>query len=218
MYAVAASVCQPDQFAALKADLAAQGIGIRQSGTFFDAVDYYQLDTRDALSNVIVEVHCPRRPDWQSAIKPDEVLHMDLKHLGPQFLPTQKMLHIGVVCEAVNPLDMPGFLVNTPEQLDRLLRDVDHPNLQAQYDLYHMARQGVDMAAGIRLLAGRIGHVQFADVPGRGEPGSGQVDFEPALRALQEDDYPGWLGAEYKPSGVTADSLGWLPVWKARWA
>lgn len=38
------------------------------------------------------------------------------------------VLHIGVVCEAVNPLDMPGFLVNTPEQLDRLLRDVDHPN------------------------------------------------------------------------------------------
>ena len=98
MYGVAASVCEPGRFETLRADLAGQGIGIRQSGTFFDAVDYYQLDTRDALSNVIVEVHCPRRPDWQSVIKPDEVLHMDLKHLGPQFLPTQKMLHIGVVC------------------------------------------------------------------------------------------------------------------------
>ncbi|MBD2839276.1 TIM barrel protein [Pseudomonas sp. JM0905a] len=128
------------------------------------------------------------------------------------------VLHIGVVCEAINPLDMPGFLINTPEQLDVLLRDVDHPNLQAQYDLYHMARQGVDAAAGIRLLAGRIGHVQFADCPGRGEPGTGNTDFGPALRALQEDDYPGWLGAEYKPTGVTAETLGWLPEWKARLA
>ena len=65
-------------------------------------------------------------------------------------------------------------------------------------------------------LAGRIGHVQSADGPGRGEPGSGKTDFEPALRALREDDYPGWLGAEYKPAGVTADSLGWLAEWKAR--
>ncbi|MNG20112.1 putative hydroxypyruvate isomerase YgbM [compost metagenome] len=81
-----------------------------------------------------------------------------------------------------------------------------------------MARQGVDAAAGIRLLSGRIGHVQFADCPGRGEPGSGKTDFAPALRALQDAGYPGWLGAEYKPAGATADSLGWLPEWKARLA
>jgi hypothetical protein len=102
MYGVAASVCEPNLFETLKAELAAQGVGIRQSGTLFDAVDVYQLDTRDALSNVIVEVHCPRRPDWQSAMQVDEVLQMDLARLGPQFLPTQKMLHIGVVCKDRN--------------------------------------------------------------------------------------------------------------------
>ena len=72
------------------------------------------------------------------------------------------VLGIGVLCEAINPLDMPGFLISTPQELDELLRAVDHPNLHAQFDLYHMARQGLDIPAGIALLAGRIGHVQFA--------------------------------------------------------
>lgn len=125
------------------------------------------------------------------------------------------VLGIGVLCEAINPLDMPGFLLNTPEQLDELLRAVAQPNLQAQFDLYHMARQGVDIAAGIALLAGRIGHVQFADCPGRGEPGTGTLDFAPLLAALRDTGYDGWLGAEYKPSGQTEQSLVWLPTWQA---
>ena len=58
-----------------------------------------------------------------------------------------ELLGIGVLVEAINPLDMPGFLVNTPEQLDALLGAVAHPNLAAQYDLYHMARQGLAVTA-----------------------------------------------------------------------
>src|SRR5690606_15580702 len=93
-------------------------------------------------------------------------------------------LGVRVLCEAINPLDMPGFLINTPQQLNELLQAVDHPNCAAQLDLYHMARQGLDIPTGIALLAGRIGHVQFADCPGRGAPGSGQLDFAAAWQAL----------------------------------
>lgn len=125
------------------------------------------------------------------------------------------VLGIPVLCEAINPLDMPGFLINTAEQLGELLRRVNHPNCLAQLDLYHMARQGLDIPACIASLAGRIGHVQFADCPGRGEPGSGQMDFAAALAALQASGYRGWLGAEYRPAGATADGLAWLSRWRA---
>jgi hydroxypyruvate isomerase len=125
------------------------------------------------------------------------------------------LLGIGVLCEAINPLDMPGFLLNTPTQLDELLRAVNHPNLQAQFDLYHMARQGLDMPAGMALLAGRIGHVQFADCPGRSEPGSGKLDFPYLLQALRDSGYAGWLGAEYQPSRIAGETLGWLQEWQA---
>ncbi|MGL4315965.1 MAG: hydroxypyruvate isomerase family protein [Pseudomonas sp.] len=124
-------------------------------------------------------------------------------------------LGIRVLCEAINPLDMPGFLINTPEHLDELLRAVNHPNCLAQFDLYHMARQGLDIEAGVRLLAGRIGHVQFADCPGRGEPGTGEFDFGKAVEALKHYGYGSWLGAEYRNS-ASGSCLGWLPGWLDR--
>ena len=125
------------------------------------------------------------------------------------------VLGIQVLCEAINPLDMPGFLLNTPAQLDELLKAVAHPNLAAQYDLYHMARQGLDVQAGMVLLAGRIGHVQFADYPGRGAPGTGEMHFAPLLKALCDSGYQGWLAAEYRPGEAgTQASLGWLNEWR----
>lgn len=124
-------------------------------------------------------------------------------------------LGIGVVSEAINPIDMPGFLVNTPEHLQSLLERVDHDNFRAQLDIYHMARQGIDPLAAVEALAGKIGHVQFADCPGRGAPGSGGIDFAAMRLALQNGDYRGWLGAEYRPEeGDTRASLGWLNAWR----
>ncbi|MBM7060525.1 TIM barrel protein [Pseudomonas sp. UL073] len=144
----------------------------------------------------------------------DDALHTladNLRLAADEFL----LLGIRVVVEAINPLDMPGFLINTPEQLAELLDTLNHPNLAAQLDLYHMARQGLDLPTAIATLAGRIGHVQFADCPGRGAPGSGEIDFSAALRALAQAGYTGWLGAEYKPDAQgTAASLAWLPRWR----
>lgn len=123
---------------------------------------------------------------------------------------------VPVLMEAINHHDMPGFLLNTPEHLLDMLQRIGHANLGAQLDLYHMARMDQDLASSVRRLHGHIGHVQFADVPGRGEPGSGALDFEPALVALEEQGYAGWLGAEYRPVGATTAGLGWLPQWRER--
>ncbi|SDH36764.1 hydroxypyruvate isomerase family protein [Pseudomonas panipatensis] len=120
----------------------------------------------------------------------------------------------GVLMEAINLHDMPGFLLNTPAHLLEMLARVGHRNLAAQLDFYHMARMGLALEPCVRQLAGHIGHVQFADVPGRGEPGSGQLDFLPALRALREEGYSGWLGAEYRPAAKATASLDWLPRWR----
>jgi len=54
-----------------------------------------------------------------------------------------------------------------------------------------------------------IGHVQFADSPGRHEPGTGTIDFAALLQAAAETGYEGWFSAEYLPQGDTAAGLGW---------
>lgn len=136
----------------------------------------------------------------------------NLRRTAEAFAP----LGIQVLAEAINPIDMPGFLVNTPEDLLALIAAVDHSNFAAQLDFYHMARQGLDLPASIAALAGHIGHVQFADCPERGAPGTGTVDFAAALTALDEAGYDGWLGAEYRPGeGGTAASLDWLAQWRS---
>jgi hydroxypyruvate isomerase len=167
----------------------------------------YAVMTRPAYVNVLAG----RLADGVSREQALACLTANLRKTAAAFA----VLGIGVLCEAINPLDMPGFLLNTPEHLDALLRTVGHANLQAQFDLYHMARQDLNIAAGIALLAGRIGHVQFADCPGRGEPGSGQLSFAPLLQSLRASGYAGWLGAEYRPTQCTSLSLDWLPLWQA---
>lgn len=140
-----------------------------------------------------------------------ETLVGNLRRSAEAFAP----LGIRVLAEAINPIDMPGFLINTADDLDRLVAAVDHPNFAAQLDLYHMARQGLDLPACIAALGGRIGHVQFADCPGRGAPGTGSVDFAAALAALREAGYAGWLAAEYRPGEAgTVASLEWLGQWR----
>ena len=120
------------------------------------------------------------------------------------------VLGIEVVCEAINPLDMPNFLISTPEQLKALIEQVAHPNLKAQLDLYHMARQGIVIEHACKVLDGLLGHVQFADCPGRGAPGTGAMDFAAALNAVKDAGYNSWLAAEYRPHGATVESLDWL--------
>ena len=135
-----------------------------------------------------------------------------------QACPAFESLGIGVTFEAINRHDMPGFVIATPAEQLRVIEHVGHANLAAQVDLYHMARMDIAPAHAVKSLAGSIGHVQFADGPGRGAPGSGGLDFGEAFQALEEVGYQGWLAAEYRPVGPTASDLGWIEQWRAqRW-
>ena len=78
-------------------------------------------------------------------------------------------------------------------------------------DLYHLASNGDDIDAAIAAHAGDVAHVQIADAPGRGEPGSGHLDLDRYLAALAGRGYRGWVSLEYKPTATTEASLAWLP-------
>lgn len=119
---------------------------------------------------------------------------------------------IGVttVFEAVNKHDMPGFHVHTLRHQIEIIEEVQHPNILLQYDVYHMQRMGEYVCENIFEHAHYIGHIQFADVPGRGQPGTGEIDFKAVFKAIDDSVYNGWVGAEYNPVGSTSDSLGWL--------
>jgi hydroxypyruvate isomerase len=95
--------------------------------------------------------------------------------------------------------------------IDRVEQATGAANLRFLCDLYHLAVNGDDLDKTIERYSDRIGHVQIADVPGRNEPGTGSLDLDRLLAELAAAGYDGWVGLEYKPSGTTADSFGWLP-------
>ncbi len=121
---------------------------------------------------------------------------------------------IKVVFEAVNTKDMPGYIVNSGQQMLDVFTTVDHPNILMQYDIYHMHTMGENPQQFIPEHAGQIGHIQFADSPGRGQPGTGSIDFPALFKTIDNSDYAGHLGAEYRPTGSTSDSLNWLAEYR----
>ena len=50
-----------------------------------------------------------------------------------------------------------------------------------------------------------------ADVPGRNEPGTGEINYPNFFNALDDAGYDGYVGLEFKPSATTPSSLEWLP-------
>ncbi|MFF4604927.1 TIM barrel protein [Streptomyces sp. NPDC001339] len=79
-------------------------------------------------------------------------------------------------------------------------------------DLYHLSMNGEDLPSVIDTYAARTGHVQIADNPGRGAPGTGDLDFVDLLGRLKKAGYDGWVGLEYKAGDrPSASAFAWLP-------
>ena len=116
---------------------------------------------------------------------------------------------IGLLIEAINTRDIPGFYLNRSAQAFDIMRDANVPNLKFQYDIYHMQIMEGDLAPTIQKHLDKIGHMQLADTPGRHEPGSGEINYDFLLRFIDDIGYKGWIGCEYKPAGRTEDGLGW---------
>jgi hydroxypyruvate isomerase len=113
--------------------------------------------------------------------------------------------------EAINTLDRPGSFCHCTAIGAAIVDRVGSPRVRFQYDTYHMQLMEGNLVNTIKANAERIGHVQFADPPGRHEPGTGEVNFATIKRTLEEIGYRGWVSLEYWPSDPEGDPFAWLP-------
>jgi hydroxypyruvate isomerase len=116
-----------------------------------------------------------------------------------------------VLIEAVNTFENGPYLLSRTQEAIDFVDSVERENVRLQYDAYHMQRMEGNLAATIREHAGRFGHVQIADSPGRHEPGTGEIAYPYLLGVLRDAGYDGWVGLEYKARGAAEDSFAWLP-------
>lgn len=120
-----------------------------------------------------------------------------------------KRAGLELMIEPLNSRDVPGFFLNHSRQAIDIIREVGADNLKLQYDLYHMQLMEGALAQTMEELLPFIGHIQFADTPGRHEPGTGELNFDFLFRHLDRIGYSGWTSAEYRPLITTAASLSW---------
>jgi hydroxypyruvate isomerase len=117
-----------------------------------------------------------------------------------------------VLVEAVSgPKSYPLRSADDAVAVVNAVRVDGHPNVAFLCDLFHLANNGTDLDEAIAKHTDVTGHVQIADCPGRGEPGTGELDLDRYLNDLTGRGYAGWVGLEYKPTTDTETSLGWLP-------
>lgn len=116
-----------------------------------------------------------------------------------------------ILIEALNTIENGPCLVHTTRQAAQLRERVGRANVALQYDAYHMQRMEGDLVATLGAHIDQIGHIQVADSPGRGEPGTGEIAYDFVLDAIDAMGYDGWIGLEYNPTTpTTEESLGWL--------
>jgi len=118
--------------------------------------------------------------------------------------------NLRVLMEPINNYDVPGFWLNRTGKALEVIEAVGLPNVLVQYDIYHAQRYEGELAATMQAHLAKIGHIQFADNPGRNEPGTGEIHFAFLFAHIDRIGYTGWLGAEYKPATTTEAGLGWL--------
>jgi hydroxypyruvate isomerase len=115
---------------------------------------------------------------------------------------------VTLVLEPVNSrVDHPGTLTDRTADAVAVARAVGSDSFGILYDLYHSLTMGEDPATELANAAGLVHYVQLADVPGRGEPGSGGVDWRAQLAAVRGSGYDGPIGLEYFPTVPSAESV-----------
>ncbi|MEV4108569.1 TIM barrel protein [Nonomuraea sp. NPDC049695] len=109
-----------------------------------------------------------------------------------------------VVVEALNSHENPKYPITSSRAAFELIDEVDRENVAFLADLYHLHRMGEDVLSLIDRHSARFGHVQIADDPGRGRPGSGRMPYDEIFARLSAAGYRGHVGLEYRHEGPGA--------------
>ncbi len=121
-----------------------------------------------------------------------------------------------VLIEPINAYDASGYLVQYVDYAQMIIAEVGASNVKIMFDCYHVQLMQGCLTRRLEYLLprGLIGHIQFAGVPDRSEPDTGEIAYERLLPAISAMGYDGYFGAEYKPRGTVEDGLSWLAAFR----
>ncbi|MBC9987982.1 hydroxypyruvate isomerase [Haloferax sp. AS1] len=122
--------------------------------------------------------------------------------------PVAEEADVTLALEPLNTaVDHPGYFLTTTAEGFSIVDDVDSSHVKLLYDVYHQQVTEGNIIATLTDRIDDIGHIHVADVPGRREPGTGEINFDNVLSAINDAGYDGYIGCEFRPSGDPDDAV-----------
>lgn len=107
----------------------------------------------------------------------------------------------------IEPQAQEGAFLNNYAEAAALLDELNLPNLGLQFHSQHAQILGGDAVRVFQEVAPFTRHIQLADAPGGGSPGSGIIEFLDLMEAIRAASYTGWVVADHVVEGATEESL-----------
>jgi len=120
-----------------------------------------------------------------------------LKTLAPK----AEKAHVTLALESLNTrVDHAGNFLTATREAAELIRRVNSSSVKILYDIYHMQIMEGNIIHTLEAYIDTVGYIHMADVPGRHEPGTGEINFANVMKALKNLKYDGIIGFELTPS------------------
>lgn len=112
-----------------------------------------------------------------------------------------------LLLESLDPEEEPAWFLNSVTECVDIVRAVGSPHVRVLYDFYHEQISAGNLIKKLTDAIDLIGLVHIADVPGRHEPGSGEINYGPILRRLVQLGFKGKIAMEFLPTDEPVRSL-----------
>ena len=114
---------------------------------------------------------------------------------------------VRLLLECIDPEENPNYFLQSAAEAIDIVRAVNHPQLQFLYDLFHEQIAEGNLIEKLDKHIDVIGLVHIADVPGRHEPGTGEINYANVYQKLAQLKYRHAVAMEFKPTGDPVTSL-----------
>ena len=157
------------------------------------------------MTDILKEDRTVESPPYEISEKDKETNIIDILS---KLNPLAKKHGVTLLIEPLNVvIDHKGYYLEHSKDGFDLLKKIDNSNIKLLYDIYHMQIMEGNIIKTLENNINLIGHIHIADVPGRHEPGTGEINFKNIYNKLKDLNFSGYIGFEYIPYRSTESSL-----------
>lgn len=115
--------------------------------------------------------------------------------------------NLSLLLENIDQEENPKYYLTSVAEGFEIIREVNHPRVKFLYDFYHEQIAEGNLIEKLEKNIDRVGLLHVADVPGRHEPGTGEINYATIYRKLAQLNYRGYIAMEFEPAGDAVASL-----------